>query len=213
MEFKYTKREPAAGREQELQRKLLAWPDSYYREREPRLRLELLDAADEQGLTPEDNRVRRELYEIRYPRTGKVKDTYLKAWIDTRFLSDRKGGGLFKSRSERKLREALDPTGIRAHPEDPRYRRLLYNELYHLGMLYAALCCEDKNFNSVIFGIGQLSEEKVARKTAGEFLDVAVNIPRAYGAGEEYADWTRALKEAYRDMFPDYAYLMDEEEA
>ena len=41
------------------------WPDSYYEERDPVNRRRLLDAADEAGLTPEDNAVRRNLYKKR----------------------------------------------------------------------------------------------------------------------------------------------------
>lgn len=65
MEFR--KREPKKKEEgPDLQQKMLNWPDCYYREREPRIRKQLLDEADRQHLTPEDNGMRRKLFTLRY---------------------------------------------------------------------------------------------------------------------------------------------------
>lgn len=208
MEFKYTKREPAAGREQELQRKLLAWPDSYYREREPRLRLELLDAADEQGLTPEDNRVRRELYEIRYPKNGPVKDTYLRAWMNLRFILTQKSSLFSRGMNPKQVMKELDLIGFDRLGEDASYRALLYQELYHLGMLYASLCTEDKNYTSLIFGLGSLSEEKLALKIGAEFQDIGVRVIELSKVDEKYRLWTDALTAAYCDLFPEYENMV-----
>ncbi|MDO4615220.1 MAG: hypothetical protein Q4B15_06280, partial [Lachnospiraceae bacterium] len=65
MEFKKT---PKKNSTVQYSEKLKEWPDCFYLERDPKIRLALLDAADEAGLTPEENRIRRELILRRYPK-------------------------------------------------------------------------------------------------------------------------------------------------
>lgn len=206
MEFARKKSEERASHAEELKRRLLAWPECYYRERDPEVRRQLLEAADEEKLTPEENRIRHELYALRYPENGQVRDTYLKAWMELRFALTQKGGLIFKGDNPRKVTKELDAIGFDRLGEDPLYRSLLYEELYHLGMLYATLCTEDKHYSSFIFGFGTLSEAKLARKIGAEFRDIAVRTIEEFHVGEKYRLWTDALTAAYNDLFPDNAF-------
>lgn len=212
MEFR--KREPKKKEEgPDLQQKMLNWPDCYYREREPRIRKQLLDEADRQHLTPEDNGMRRKLFTLRYgdgKLTGEsVPDNYIKAWIEMRFLSQNGGRCLFsKGPNPKKIRKLFESIGY-YDAADQSERNLLYQEFYHLGMLYIALCQEDKQYNTVVLGFGRISEDSQARKIAGEFRTVARYVPEAYHMSEELELFSRAVSDAYRDMFPDYADLLD----
>ena len=51
----------------DLQALLADWPESFYRERSPLVRNAMLEEADQQGLTPEDNALRRRIFDRRYP--------------------------------------------------------------------------------------------------------------------------------------------------
>ena len=55
MEFTRAKKVTKRSSDEEIRRRLLNWPDAYYREREPEIRLRMLEEAENQGLTPEDN--------------------------------------------------------------------------------------------------------------------------------------------------------------
>ena len=202
MEFARKKSEILKEKEEEILRRLLNWPECFYREREPKIRGQLLEAAEKQGLTPEENGIRRKLYERRYPSTGETKDNYLKAWLDLRFAYTQRGG-LFGSTNPKKVTKVLDSIGFDELGDDPIYRSLLYQELYHLGMLYASLCSEDKNYRSVIFGLGTMSEEKLIRKIGAEFRDIGVDVLKEFHVDGKYTLWTDALTAAYCDMFPD----------
>lgn len=196
----------------EIQQRLLNWPDSYYREREPEVRLAMLMEADRQGLTPKDNEIRRKIFEKRYPnyRKGKFEqaDLYLKAWIEMRFQAEN-GSGFFAKKHRREALKALRDFGY-FDAQNEGERHLIYQEIYHLGLLYISLCQEDKGYNSILFGFGQISDEKLIRKIGNEFYTVAVTAPTKNQIVEECRMWTEALTAAYSDMFPDYAGILAE---
>ena len=182
MEFAKTSKELRAEKEEEIRRRLLNWPDCFYRERDPEVRRSLLDEAEKEGLTPEENGIRRKIFELRYPKSGSVKDNFLKAWLDLRFAYTQKGG-LFGGRNPKKVTKPLDEIGFAELGEDSLYRSLLYQELYHLGMLYASLCLED-NLSRLQKRVSALTDDPpatlhlatIAGSLAGGLCDQLVNF-------------------------------------
>ena len=209
--MEFTNKRPAKPDAAEIQLRLLNWPDSYYRERDPKIRLEILDAADARGLTPAENELRRKLFHLRYPGVEKgERDLFIKAWLDMRFLAEQGDGFFARRRNPDKVRRILDRIGL-SDVSDRMYRGVLYEELVHLGMLYISLCEEDKHFSSVMFGLGQLSDDSRARKIRKEFRAVAVITPEKYGTRTEYPLWTEALTAAFESACPEYAGTLDRE--
>ena len=82
---------PVKNAESEIASKMNAWPDCYYRERDPNIRKLLLDEAVRMKLTPEENEMRSFLYEKRYSRDlvrNTSVDNFMKTWIDFRFIKE-----------------------------------------------------------------------------------------------------------------------------
>lgn len=215
MEFQIRRKEKKkATADEDIQKRLLNWPDSYYRERDPKIRYQMLEEADRQNLTPEDNVIRHQMFKKRYPNFGKRNqpeaDTYLRAWMEMRFEVEN-GGGLFAKTRKKEALKALNGMGY-FDPKSTEESNLLYQELYHLGLLYISLCQEDKGYNSILFGFGQISDDKLARKIASEFKAVAVVAPGKVGLTKECRMWTSALREAFSDIFPDYAGILETED-
>lgn len=211
MEFQIRKKQKKdVSTDQEIQQRLLNWPDSYYRERDPKIRYRMLEEADRQNLTPEDNLIRHKIFKKRYPNFGKKSlsevDTYLKAWMEMRFEVEN-GGGFFTKTRKKEALKALNEMGY-FDPKSDQEQHLLYQELYHLGLLYISLCQEDKGYNSIVLGFGHLSDDKLIRKIAAEFRDVAAIAPTKVGLVEECSMWTKALSEAFSDIYPDYADML-----
>ena len=198
--------------EVDIEQRLLNWPDCYYKERSAVVRKQLLDEADARGLTPEDNAFRRELYEIRYlpKRTedGEPLDSYIKAIFDLRFMAE-ETEGIFRKLKPEKLDKVMNNLGFLKADTQAR-KNLLFMEIYHLGMLYSSLCAEDKTFNSMLLGVGRISEDKQAKKIANEYYRVAYKALDNFGGTEKYALFRQAMVKAYTDMFPDYEELFDE---
>ena len=209
--MEFVKREAKKDQETvDIAQKLLNWPDCYYLQKNAKIRKQLLDAADAAGLTPEENGFRRRLYEIRYPAKpgpeGTQIDNYLKAWMEMRFMCERSGGFLSKN-DPKKCRAVMDSIGY-SEADTREKKNLLYEEIHHLGLLYIALCQEDRQYNSVLFGFGKLNEAKQAEKVASEVLSVTKIAPEKYNSVELCDIWTRAIREAYSEMYPDYVGLL-----
>ena len=188
------------GKEEQLKTKLLTYPDSYYRERDAELRLKLLELAEETlGQTKED-RIRRELWELRYvKRDGRYIDRFLAAWMELSYLSEN-GKGLFMVRNGAKLAATLDDIGFaRLMEEDELFRNLLYKEIYHLGMLYMELCTEDPGYSALILGFGKMSDASLKRKISEDVLKVSEKLFRIYHPDEKYEIWKMALLDALND--------------
>ncbi len=206
MEFQIKKvenEENAVISKEELSKRMLSWPDSYYQEREASVRTLLLQEANRLHLTPEDNEIRERLLRYRYPnllkQENKNMDSFLKTWMEFRFLVE--NGGFFIKKKQKNARRVLEDMGYFAM-ESEQERRLLYQEIRHLGMLYISLCQEDSGYHSIALGFGRLSDEKLARKIANEFETVAVAAPEKIGMTKELSIWTQALMDALREIFP-----------
>jgi len=204
MDLKFKKKESIAERPS-IETRMRAWPDCLYREKEPLLRFELLREAEKQGLTPEENPLRRRLMEARYlgfkNGASKSDDNYLKMWIYMSFASDSAKRGKLPKRAQKDIMKVYDELGIRdMHSEEELL--LLYREIYQMTLLYINLSLEDKRYGSVLFGFGRMSDERLARKIGGDVYKVGHNVPEILKF-ENYEVWEKAVKEAYLEVFPD----------
>lgn len=205
---------PVKNAESEIASKMNAWPDCYYRERDPNIRKLLLDEAVRMKLTPEENEMRSFLYEKRYSRDlvrNTSVDNFMKTWIDFRFIKESLNSFFSKKANEKKVLQDYKRMGfeeIKKFGESSD--KILYDEIYHLGMLYISLCEEDKGYKSLIFGLGQISDSHLISKIAGEFRTVAFDVPRGTGLAAEYSVWTDALRDAFCDTFPDNRQYLED---
>ena len=211
--MEFIKREKKKVKEAaDIEQRMLNWPDCFYLERSADIREQLLETAESRNLTPEDNRFRTELFDLRYDKKrgpeGQRIDRFIKCWMDLRFLAEGSNGPFLKPTAKR-LEKVMNELGF-GRPKNQAEENLHYQELRHLGLLYIALCQEDKNYNSILFGFGTISEEKQAAKIAGEIHRVGTASLKKFNAQETYSLFTRALKDAYADMFPDYEYVLQD---
>ncbi len=213
MEFQIRKQEPQRVSQiskEELDRRMISWPDAYYQEREPEVRRAMLEEAERLNLTPEDNAIRRQIFERRYPNLKKndaqMYDSFLKVWMEFRFAVE--NGGFFQRKLQKNAQKVLEETGYLLMTTEQE-KRMLYQEIRHLGLLYISLCQEDAGYNSVIMGFGHLSDEKLTRKITAEFKSVAIEAPKKLGMTEELSIWTEALTDTIREIFPNAVSEME----
>ena len=185
-----------------------AWPDCFYNEGDAQIRRDLLDEADRQALTPEENALRRRLIDKRYVKVKKdgkmaTADMYLRLWFSISFAGDSMRGDKIPKRSEKDIAKelkSLDITTLESEEE----KALLYREFHHTATLYFSLSMGDKQYGSVILGFGRMSDQKVAQKIARDVAKVGCTVPELVRF-THYDIWQKALTDAYRDVFPDEA--------
>lgn len=200
------KKKTAEKEKPSIETMMVTWPECFYREGDAAVRLALLNEADKQGLTKEDNVIRRQLLEKRYPaikKAGKMTkaDVGLRLWLTISFAGDTIKGDKVARRSEKDILKEAKILGLDSLQGD-QAERLLYRELYHIAFLYFNLSMGDKQYSSIILGFGHMSDKKVAQKLARDLAKVAVFVPDIVKF-PHYEIWKEALCDAYRDGFPD----------
>lgn len=214
MEFQNPKQEKADAQEA-IRVKMSAWPECYYRESDGLIRRSYLEEADRENLTPEENKIRHLLWERRYPglmegSKSNVKDAFLRSWFDFRYAADSVGSIFLSKKTEKQIEESLKSIGFSAVKEYGEMgEKLLYDELYHMAMLYISLCREDKNYGSLVFGMGKVSEDRLISRIATELARVAVYVPEMLNMTEECRLWTKAIEAAFRDAYPDQSGYLE----
>ena len=198
-----------------IEERLLAWPDSYYNEREADIRKQMLDAAIEQKLSPEEDEIRRVVFGMRYPDYGKktkngiTRDAFLGTWLSMRMIGDSVKSRFSVKSNQKKLRAVLKELGLDKLREQygKKGEDILCLEIYHMAKLYMHLCNEDKQYCSVLLGLGRMKDQNISGKISEDAWKVAYGIPQKLDMVEECAVWTKAIDMAYRELFPDSSYF------
>lgn len=180
----------------------------YYREHDPMKRKALLEQSIEAGECPEENQIRRELWEIRYGEPSQVEkdgraDGFLALWMALEFNRDA-GGKLFGSKGARKeITRHLEKLKFdQLRKKSPLHEQLLYKECCHLVKMYIELCETDKSYNSALCGIITIGNDQAKKKIQTDIYKVAIALPPSIHMEEELGLIVRAAKEVYELHYP-----------
>lgn len=179
----------------------------YYREKEPMERLKLLEQSIAAEEDPEGNKIRKELWEIRYSDKSEAGDTradgYLGLWMTMEFNRN-SGSRFFGTRSAKKeigkyltklkFQEIQEKGGL--------YEELLYRECCHMVLVYMDLCQTDKSYNTTLCGLIHIKEDSAKSKLQRDIRETAVDLPGTLGMEAELGIITRAAREIYRQYYP-----------
>ena len=179
----------------------------YYREKEPMERLKLLEQSIAAEEDPEGNRIRKELWEIRYSDKSEAGDTradgYLGLWMTMEFNRN-SSSRFFGTRSAKKeigkyltklkFQEIQEKGGL--------YQELLYRECCHMVLVYMDLCQTDKSYNTTLCGLIHIKEDSAKSKLQRDIRETAVDLPGTLGMESELGIITRAAREIYRQYYP-----------
>lgn len=179
----------------------------YYREKEPMERLKLLEQSIAAEEDPEGNRIRKELWEIRYSDKSEAGDTradgYLGLWMTMEFNRN-SSSRFFGTRSAKKeigkyltklkFQEIQEKGGL--------YEELLYRECCHMVLVYMDLCQTDKSYNTTLCGLIHIKEDSAKSKLQRDIRETAVDLPGTLGMESELGIITRAAREIYRQYYP-----------
>lgn len=181
----------------------------YYQETDPMRRRRILEKSIEQGEDPERNRIRMELWEVRYQyqsraAKGERGDGFLRLWIHMKYADGNTGGilgGVRRSRKE--VQKEMDKLQFSRWQElGGLYEECFYEECLHLAALYMESCHTDKSYGSGLMGLMALSDEKVMDKLTDDVYGIAFRVPKALKLTEELSILTRAICQVYSARYP-----------
>ena len=181
------------------------YSDLFYRETDRSKRREMQARLVEEEGTTEKSECRKRLMDVRYDKKdGNDIDYFIRGWVELSCIRDK---GLFPGRKKAGARTAAEALKLWHQEEMLAKGRegelALCGELYNLTKFYIQLCKKDKVYGSVLWGIGHISEEKLAGKIASEIKRVTETIPEWLEMGDEFTLFKEAALRAYQDYFPE----------
>ena len=181
-----------------------AWTFEYRRETDRTRRADILKRAAAEDLADKSVEIRQKLFDARYDnKNGYDIDYFIRGFVNLQSLKRR----VYLPGEKKRLRREVE--GIK---KDWQFdlcasygetgARALHDELYNLTLLYIELCKRDKTYNSILWGMGHIGENKQTNKIIVEINEVAGNIPSKVDAEDELRPFTEAAMEALRSVYP-----------
>ena len=182
--------------------------EQYYREHDPLKRKQLLETSIAQGEEPENNEIRKKIWEIRYRDKAETggddrADGFLALWMIMEFNRNA-GNKFFGARGARKdIEKQLKKLQFQEFANgSEQERELLYRECCHLVKTYMELCESDKSYTSMLCGIMTMSDDKAKAKLQKDMYETAIVLPASLGMEKELELIVKAAREMYELHFP-----------
>ena len=183
------------------------WTDDFYQETDAAKRLALLTQHTENEKT-ETDLFREKLWLARYGKKNPKKDAFVGCLMELKYLSEGQTmdiGGK-KRKQAAQIINTLCLSGIENQPEE--YREILLAELKNVFLSFIKVSREGRGFTSLIFGMGQLSEEGVAKKLADQISAIAFRTPHFLRMDKEFALLQEAALQAFRQEYPNREHFL-----
>lgn len=182
------------------------WTEKFYHETDREEREEIFQLGlKEEGETRE-NEFRKKLWERRYTPVKKEKgevDHFFKGFLTMDTLGRTKPGFFTAKTIRREIASLNTVWGMDLAEEYGEMGRTLhYEEMKHLARTYISICQDDRNFSTMILGVGKLSKEKLAEKIADKIWFLTREVPRLHQFEKTVEPFTEALIEVYFEMYP-----------
>jgi len=191
-----------------------AWISEYKKETDRSRRWIILEREREEHSDDPEFEIREKLWKARYDKKNGMDIDYgIRGWMNLQSTKRR----LYLPGERKRLRKEID--GVKADWQFPlcgEYGetgdRALYDELFNISLFYFDICERDKTYNSIVLGLGHISDERRADKIAREVKEMTVTIPGTLEITGELAPFIKAAQDAFRYKFPNETGNFNDEE-
>ena len=189
-------RRKAAVYQRKGERDMEDWLKSFYTQTDPVKRQQLL-LENTREMEKEADQLRKQLFEARYGKGKPRKDAFMSGGMDW--------GG----RKKKLAVEIIHDLGIfEFEQKTETEQELIRQELKNTCRTYIEVSTSGRGFTSVIFGMGQLSDEGIAGKIAEQLSRLAFGAPHILRMEKEFEPLQRAAVEAFREIYPDREHFL-----
>lgn len=198
-----------------------AWTEAFYWETDAVKRLELLKQNAEND--PADvAQFRKKLWVARYGKRKPNKDTFIGCLMQLKSMAE---GTTIDLGGKRKKEAAqiinrLCLTDVELSVEDKEagdgqtenrqevYREILLAELKNVFLKFIEVSKGGRGFTSLVFGMGQLSDEGVIKKIAEQISVIAFQAPHILHMEKEFELLKEAALQAFRQEYPNREHFL-----
>ena len=181
------------------------WLKSFYTQTDPVKRQQLLS---ENVTEKEADQLRKQLFEARYGKGKPRKDAFMGCLMNLKYIAE-SGGMDFGGRKKKLAVEVIHGLGMfEFERKTETEQELIRLELKNACRTYIEVSTSGRGFTSVIFGMGQLSDEGIAGKIAEQLSRLAFDAPHILRMEKEFEPLQRAAVEAFREIYPDREHFL-----
>ena len=174
-----------------------AWIIAFYKETDPVKRLELLKANTGDGESEKD-KYRKQLWIARYGKRTPVKDEFMRCLMEMKYLAEGTTVDLGGKRRKQGAKIAATLGLSESLLQEKVYKEILLQELQNVFLKFIEVSRGGRAFTSLVFGMGQMSEEGVTKKIAQQISMME----------KEFAVLQEAALEAFRQVYPNREHFL-----
>lgn len=177
------------------------WTEIFYQEMDAEKRMKIL----KENIGSEKSNAdvyREELWIARYGRRSPKKDAFVGYLMELKYLAEGStlDPGGKKKRQAAKILSELGLAGI--DTKETEYQEILLAELKNVFLKFIEVSRGGRGFTSLVFGMGQLSEEGIVKKIAAQISAIAFQAPHMLHMDREFAVLQEAALLAFRQEYP-----------
>lgn len=182
------------------------WTEEFYKETDAAKRKVLLESNIKEDASGAD-RFRKELWIARYGKRKPVKDNFIACLMRLKFLAE--GGADIGGKKKREAASVISSLCMAdAAGRSEEEREILMLELKNTFLKYIDVSRGGRGFTSVIFGMGQLSDESVAKKIADQISTIVFYAPHMLRMDKEFETLQQAALMAFRQEYPNREHFL-----
>ncbi len=184
----------------------MSWLEDFYTETDAEKRLWILKENQEEDLAAKE--YRKNLWVARYGKRKPTNDAFVGYLMELKYLAE--GSSLDpRGKKKRQAAKILVELGL-GNPEalSPKQREILELELTNVFLKYIEVSREGRGFTSMVFGMGQLSEEGITKKIAEQISVIVFATPHMLRMDQEFTLLREAALNAYRKEYPNREHFL-----
>jgi len=183
------------------------WTSLYYAEINPEKRQRILTEHVSNPKTADDL-FREKLWVSRYGKRKPKNDAFVGHLMNLKYISE---SGAFDIGGKKKKLAIEIIHGLylfEFEKRDAKQQSIIFQELKNACLKFIDVSANGRGFTSVVFGMGQLSEESVAKKIADQLSVAAYTAPRLLHMDKEFAILQKAVAETFRETYPNREHFL-----
>mgnify|MGYP004631908365 FL=1 len=188
------------------------WTEAFYQETDAEKRLEMLKQNTENDSSPAAH-FRKKLWVARYGKKRPNTDAFIGCLMDLKCMADGStldlGGKKRKEAAQIINKLCLSDIEQQEEEQQEEYREILLYELKNVFLKYIEISRTGRSFTSLIFGMGQLSDEGVVKKIAKHISEMVFQAPHMICMDKDFELLQEAALLAFRQEYPNREHFLE----
>lgn len=182
------------------------WTEEFYRETDAIKRLEILKQNEENDRA-DTMQFRKKVWAARYGKRKPNKDAFVGCLMELKYMAE--GTSIdFGGKKRKEAARIIHTLCLGEANEQEMYQEILLLELKNVFLKFIEVSRGGRGFTSLVFGMGQLSEEGVVKKIAEQISGIAFQAPHALGMDKEFKLLQEAALLAFRQEYPSREHFL-----